>query len=60
MEIDYEKLLQMLPPMKEFFNSSTQRMDFFDQTIQYQIDNGWSPESKELADWARNYKYETR
>lgn len=50
----------MLPPMKEFFNSSTQRMDFFDQTIQYQIDNGWSPESKELADWARNYKYETR
>ncbi len=43
-------------PMKAFFTATPERMDFFNQTIQYQIDNNWSPESKELADSLRKFK----
>jgi len=41
-----------------FFASNRENMNYFNQTIQYQIDNNWSPESYEFADLARNYKYE--
>jgi hypothetical protein len=44
-------------PMNAFFKESQERKDFFDQTIQYQSDNNWSPESYEFADWARDYKF---
>lgn len=41
-----------------FFGSTRERNKFFNQTIQYQIDNNWSPESKELADSLRKFKQE--
>jgi len=39
-----------------FFASNQENMNYFNQTIQYQIDNNWSPESKELADSLRKFK----
>jgi hypothetical protein len=39
-----------------FFASNQENMNYFNQTIQYQIDNNWSPESKVLMDFARNFK----
>jgi hypothetical protein len=42
---------------QKFFSSNPERNKYFNQTIQYQIDNDWSSESKEIADWARDYKF---
>jgi hypothetical protein len=41
--------------LKDFFNTRANNK-YFNETIQYQINNKWSSESKKIADWARNYK----
>jgi len=41
-----------------FFRSSQENMNFFIQTIQYQIDNNWSQESATIANMARNLKHD--
>ena len=41
-----------------FFRSSQENMDFFIQTIQYQIDNNWSQKSATIANLARDLKHE--
>jgi len=38
--------------------NNQEHMNYFNETIQYQIDNNWSPESYEFANWARNYKFD--
>ena len=42
----------------QFFRSSQENMNFFIQTIQYQIDNNWSQESETIANMARDLKHE--
>ena len=43
---------------QDFFSSSRENNKYFNETIQYQIDNQWSPESFDFADWARELKSE--
>lgn len=43
---------------QDFFSSSRKNNKYFNETIQYQIDNNWSPESFDFADWARELKFE--
>lgn len=43
---------------QDFFSSSRENNKYFNETIQYQIDNNWSPESYEFANWARNYRFD--
>ena len=43
---------------KLFFRYDAQNKIFYDQTIQYQIDNNWSSESTVIANSLRNAKFE--
>ena len=44
--------------MQRFFESNPEYLNYFNETIQYQINNYWSEESYNFANLARNYKFE--
>lgn len=43
---------------QRFFDSNPEYLNYFNETIQYQINNYWSEESYNFANLARNYKFE--
>lgn len=43
--------------MQRFYNNNQDYMNYFNETIRYQINLNWSAESNEMGNWAREYKY---
>ncbi|WP_426065372.1 hypothetical protein [Flavobacterium sp. DSP2-3-1] len=40
------------------FFAKSENITFFNESVQYERDNNWSPESYEFAKWARIYKFD--
>jgi hypothetical protein len=40
------------------FFAKSENITFFNESLQYERDNNWSPESYEFANWARNYRFD--
>jgi uncharacterized membrane protein YgcG len=43
---------------QRFFASNPEYLNYFNETIQYQINSNWSVESNELGNWAREFKFD--
>jgi hypothetical protein len=43
---------------QRFFASNPEYLNYFNETIQYQINSNWSVESNEMGNWAREFKFE--
>lgn len=43
---------------QRFFASNPEYLNYFNETIQYQINSNWSVETNEMGNWAREFKFE--
>ena len=43
---------------QRFFASNPEYLNYFNETIQYQINSNWSVESNEMGNWAREFKFD--
>lgn len=44
--------------MQRFFASNQEYINYFNETIHYQINSNWSAESNEMGNWAREFKFD--
>lgn len=57
-ELNKSYVWSTLSKEQQFFFGTVVNNKYFNETIQYQIDNDWSSESFDFANLARNYKFE--